>query len=66
MNEVVGRYATEMERLATERAQQLVHAERMSGLGIMAADICESPLQCRRRGQRLKRENRTDFNALFG
>ena len=39
MNAVISRYANEMERLAADRAKQLVHAERLSGLGIMAAGI---------------------------
>ncbi|MBX7136812.1 MAG: response regulator [Oligoflexia bacterium] len=36
---VMQRYATQMEQLATERAQQLVHAERMSSLGVLAAGV---------------------------
>lgn len=39
MNVVISKYASEMERLANDRAKQLVHAERLSGLGTMAAGI---------------------------
>ena len=38
-NRQLTRYANEMEKLAEERAEQLVHAERMATLGIMAAGI---------------------------
>lgn len=36
---VMERYGTQMEQLANERAHQLVHAERMSSLGVMAAGV---------------------------
>ena len=37
--EKVTRYAQDMERLANERAEQLVHADRMATLGAMSAGI---------------------------
>jgi signal transduction histidine kinase len=39
MNEVINKYAHQMEILANERAKQLVHADRMSSLGVMYAGI---------------------------
>jgi C4-dicarboxylate-specific signal transduction histidine kinase len=39
MAEVMERYALQMEQLANERAQHLVHAERMSSLGVLAAGV---------------------------
>jgi C4-dicarboxylate-specific signal transduction histidine kinase len=39
MARVMQRYGEQMEQLAQERAQQLVHADRMSSLGVMAAGI---------------------------
>ncbi len=36
---VMERYATQMELLANERAQQLIHADRMSSLGVLAAGV---------------------------
>lgn len=38
-NTLLSRYATQMEALAEERARQLLHADRMMTLGIMAAGI---------------------------
>ena len=38
-NELLSTYATEMERLAEERARQLLHADRMMTLGTMSAGI---------------------------
>ena len=38
-NRQLTRYANEMEKLARERAKQLVHAERMATVGIMASGI---------------------------
>lgn len=38
-NEMLGKYASDMEELAEERAKQLVHSERLSTLGEMAAGI---------------------------
>jgi C4-dicarboxylate-specific signal transduction histidine kinase len=35
----VKRYASEMEQIATERAQQLMHADRMATLGLLSAGI---------------------------
>jgi C4-dicarboxylate-specific signal transduction histidine kinase len=39
MAAVMERYANQMEQLANERAQQLIHAERMSSLGVLAAGV---------------------------
>ncbi len=36
---VMERYATQMETLANQRAQQLIHSERMSSLGVLAAGV---------------------------
>jgi C4-dicarboxylate-specific signal transduction histidine kinase len=38
-NRKLTRYANEMEKLAEERAKQLIHAERMATVGVMAAGI---------------------------
>ncbi len=38
-NELLRRYATEMEKLAAERARQLVHADRLASLGTLAAGV---------------------------
>lgn len=38
-NEELARYASQMETLAEDRAKQLVHADRMSSLGVMSAGI---------------------------
>lgn len=38
-NEEIQRYATNMERLAEERAGQLIHAERLATIGTMSAAI---------------------------
>lgn len=38
-NEKLRQYASEMESLAAERAEQLIHAERLSTLGILTAGV---------------------------
>ncbi len=38
-NDEISKYATEMEKLVEERTEQLVHADRMTTLGIMSSGI---------------------------